>query len=184
MAPDRVAYWRRQDAWTMRELAVLCVGEDPSSFKLGGLEAFRAAPDDLRAYHGALDKIRRAVVVGALTPVEAWTSRWRTEDKIYDEDLPFVQPSAPVLSWAAKHFAAFPCGDEITSGTNNQGMPERLARLVDCALSVLKLPPDVSQKQASAEFQEKLGMKQRGADELVAWLRPGARANHDRRSRS
>ncbi len=85
-------YWRQQDAWTVRELAFLCCGWNPST---------RGIPDPT-AFNEALDMVMRAVRVHVLPIIDdlAWPAT--RYERIHYEIPAFKLSQA--IRWAAKKF--------------------------------------------------------------------------------
>jgi hypothetical protein len=88
-------YWLWRSAWTLRELAFLCLGWNPSDGHIR----------DRDRYQEAVDSIVRAVQVKALPIIEtAWPVTGA--EQIYD-GAPMFKPR-DVAPWAAEHYSTFP----------------------------------------------------------------------------
>jgi hypothetical protein len=97
-------YWRLQDAWTVREFALLCCGLNPN-----GVDHF---PDNnMEQYNEARDSINRAVRVKTLRAIDelAWPA---TGAEVMYEAIPAFKPYE-VASWAAKRYpSTFPYAED------------------------------------------------------------------------
>ena len=85
-------YWRLQDVWTVRDLARLCCGWNPSTDEL----------PDRAAYSEALDMVNRAVRVLVLLTIDnlAWPATGA--ERMYDA-VPAFKP-LHAIAWAAEKF--------------------------------------------------------------------------------
>ena len=93
MTTDWVEYWKQQDAWSLRELAKLCCGWNPSDYQI---------PDRVQ-YDAAVRAIRDAVRTGALRTLDTPDA---ASDFLYDE-RPLFRPRL-VVAWAAAKYPLFP----------------------------------------------------------------------------
>jgi hypothetical protein len=121
-----VDYWRRRDAWTLREFAFLCCGWNPSEYHFEGR--------DQALYNEAVESINRAVRVGVLDALRlAWPATGA--ERMYDS-VPAFKPSQ-VAAWAVKHYPAFPYRNDPwlreTIGRNLQALRK------ECGLTVEQL---------------------------------------------
>jgi len=94
------AKWLHQDAWTVREFALLCCGWNPSENEV----------PDIDRYNEALEAINRAVRVKILPTLELQWPPTHAE-RLYDS-VPYFKPGE-VARWAADRYPdAFPYSSE------------------------------------------------------------------------
>jgi hypothetical protein len=92
-----VASWARRDAWTVHELAFLCLGWNPSQHQI----------PNRNNYNEAVDSINRAVRVRALKTIDqlAWPAT--RGERMYDSVPAFAPREAG--AWAVTRYPTFPC---------------------------------------------------------------------------
>ena len=131
--------WKKQDAWTAAEFAMLCCGWNPG---------LREHPDQ-EQYNNALEMISRAVRVNILPVFEL---RWAgtVADQLY-ASVPLFEPKA-VAKWATKHFSQFPFGpDDFDVVGDALDTRERTTLLITIAALATLAELDISQHSKAAE---------------------------------
>ena len=92
---DWRARWKSEDAWTVREFAQLCCGWNPSVHEFPNRDL----------YNEVLEKINRAVRVGALPTIDKLGWPPTEAERMYDS-VPAFRP-LETIAWAARRYPLF-----------------------------------------------------------------------------
>jgi hypothetical protein len=135
---DWLEYWKRRDAWTVREFAQLCCGWNPTEYKI----------HNQNAYNDAIESINRAVRVRALRTIDnlAWPATGA--EQMYDS-VPAFRP-IEVCEWAKKHYGTtFPEALSFQISDDPDSRERRsLLRIIAALAKLAGIPVDQTSKAA------------------------------------